>query len=400
MTAANDALTPLAGYLDELDRRSSDNAGAVTALQDWTEQATDALQAASAQIRAAFEGLDARVTALEGGTVPPPSGREIGVTEPTAANTGLNGSPGGPRSRQDGDLICQPDTTYEDIDVADGHVVLAPGCTVRRVTATGRALDTGTYYSSIFWGADAEGALVEDCVARPTAATARVSLNGFGWSGTGYTAIWNDVSGVTDLFHGTGPGMMIYANYTHDYRFDAHDPDQSGGWCHPDGVQVLGGDRVEIIGNAFHMNYDPELSAGVDELLADPDYAQAWGGGFGNVITLTLKNQPLKGFRVRQNWMYGGEVQFQMPKQGKGYDTGNDGELSGNRVSVQKANRWHGGASAHHFRADSGTGNVVQNEPNVYLDTTDRPTVTVQPAPGVTLPGTYGTTLSVKTQYA
>ena len=365
---------------------------------------TGDIDAKFAEQDARLTDLETRVTALENTTPPEPpdpqpSDREIGVTEPTAGNTGLNGSTGGARTTHNGDLICQTDTVYEDIDVHNGHVILAPGCTVRRCTATGR-LSGGTYYSAIYWGTNAEGALVEDSVARPTPDTARVSLNGFGWSGTGYTARWNDISGVTDLFHGTGPDMHIHANYTHDYRFDNHDPDQSNGWCHPDGVQVLGGENVDIWGNAFWMNYDPHLSVGVDELLANDDYAQAWGGGFGNVITLTLKNQPLKGFRVRANWLYGGEVQFQMPKQNKGYDTGNDGEISGNRVSVQKANRWHGGASAHHFRADSGTGNVTQNQPNVYLDTTDQPTTTVKPAPGVTLPGTYGTALSVKTQYA
>ena len=365
---------------------------------------TSDIDAKFAEIDARLADHDARIAALEAGGTPTPeppdpAEREVGVTEPTAANTGLNGSVGGTRSAHTGDLICQAGQTYEDIDVHKGHVVLAPGCVVRRVTATGR-LSGGTYYSAIFWGSNAEGALVEDCVARPSKETARVSLNGFGWSGTGYTARWNDVSGVTDLAHGTGDDMTFEGNYCHDYSFWSVDPDQGGGWCHPDGIQVLGGNRVRIVGNSFVMNYDEELSEGVEELLAHPNYGQAWGGGFGNAITLTLNN-PVKDWKVVDNWVRGGEVGLQMPKKSKGHDTGNDGEISGNRMSIATANVWNGGTAVHHFRTDQDTGNVVNNKPNVYLDTTERPTATPpQIAAGDTIPGAYGMRVKVWTYYA
>ena len=383
MTNADDALDPLAQFLATLDKRSGDNAAAIQALQQDTT-------AAAADIRAAVAALDQRIQVLESehtdkpGPVPPAQ-RTVGMTEPTAANTGLSGSPGGPRTKMTGDLVCQSGKTYEDIDVDKGHVILAPGCTVRRVTATGR-LSGGTYYSGIFFGSNAEGALVEDCVARPSAATARVSLNGFGWSGKGYTARWNDISGVTDLFHGTGDGMKIHANYCHDYRFDPVDPDQSGGWCHPDFVQCLGGADLEIWGNSSWMNYDPVLSVGVDKLFANAWYTKAWGGGYGNGVTLTFSAN-IKRWKMIQNWLRGGEVGLQLPIRGRGFDTGNDGEIWGNRVFVSTANAWHSSAQRHHFRQDTGTGLVTTdvNKPNIDMET------------GLVLPGPYQPKMSIRT---
>jgi hypothetical protein len=87
--------------------------------------------------------------------------------------------------------------------------------------------------------------------------------------------------------------------------------------------------------------------------------------------------------------MRGGEVQLQMPKKAKGFDTGNNGEIWGNRVYVDTCNAWHGGTSStskHHFRQDVGTG-LVLTDPN-------RPNIKAED--GTVLPGTYQPQLSVK----
>src|SRR5665213_2445413 len=76
-----------------------------------------------------------------------------------------------------------------------------------------------------------------------------VQIDGIkGWN---YTALRLDIHGTTDGAKMYGPNATIENSYIHGLVTYAHDPDQGGKQSHNDGVQILSGTNLKIIGNTI-----------------------------------------------------------------------------------------------------------------------------------------------------
>jgi hypothetical protein len=76
-----------------------------------------------------------------------------------------------------------------------------------------------------------------------------VQIDGIkGWN---YTALRVDIHGTTDGAKMYGPNATIENSYIHGLVTYAHDPDQGGKQSHNDGVQILSGTNLKIIGNTI-----------------------------------------------------------------------------------------------------------------------------------------------------
>src|SRR5262249_12432786 len=102
-------------------------------------------------------------------------------------------------------------------------------------------------------------------------------------------------------------------------------------WNHNDGVECLGGAGLEIIGTSIQC-YNSR-TVGTPQSLAKGGYPNA---NHVNGITLTPKYGRVSGFKVSDNWLEGGDLLFEMPTKGTGYDTGNNGEIARNRCGADQ----------------------------------------------------------------
>jgi hypothetical protein len=297
-----------------------------------------------------------------------------------------------------------------------GHVVLtSPTSFIKNCWVRGRA-PGGTFREHLVAStATSRGAYVEQCTIAPQPAAQIYYMNGIG--GTGHIELRrNDVFDCVDSVHASGAGFRVYSygNWYHDMAFYIYDgstlggPGVSGGdhasdtrkpgWTHNDHFQFLSGTGPhEIIGD--RMDGTMSRTAGnVATLDADPDFGTAAGdfwGMWGACVTVTPKASTVSGI-LRNCWLDGTEVQFQMPFQGGSNPaSGNNWEISGNRCGM--THPYAAGKRFEHMRMTAGMGIISVLSPNVYGDfpsvtgLVGTPTTSPAPVPGNTLPSAAGT---------
>ena len=125
-----------------------------------------------------------------------------------------------------------------------------------------------------------------------------------------------------------------YGNYFHDLSFWDHDPQRASdsvhpGWTHNDCIQINGSNGVAIVGNSFHAFADP--TSGNYSTLTSGGYPT---GAWNSCLMLNTGTGRHENLTIDQNWFYGAEAQIQMPKAGGSYDTGCSMTVTNNRFSL------------------------------------------------------------------
>jgi hypothetical protein len=174
--------------------------------------------------------------------VPPPV--VLSGNQPGPGNTGVPA--GTALTVYNGDLtITTAGATYSGLDIHGYVVVKAPNVTIKNSIIRG---GTGSIGNGIVNdGAAGTNFLLEDSEVVPQYPV--VGLDDIkGWN---YTALRDNIHGSVDGLKMYGDNATVEDSWIHDLVTYAHDPAQNNGPSHSDGVQILSGNNLKIIGNTI-----------------------------------------------------------------------------------------------------------------------------------------------------
>jgi hypothetical protein len=165
--------------------------------------------------------------------------------QPGPANTGVPA--GTALTVMNGNLtITTAGATYSGLDVHGFVSVRAPNVTIKNSIIRGGVApaDIGLVNDI---DASATHFVIEDSELVPMDPSVQID----GIKGWNYTALRVEIHGTTDGAKIFGPNATIENSYIHGLVTYAHDPDQGGKRSHNDGVQILSGSNIKIIGNTI-----------------------------------------------------------------------------------------------------------------------------------------------------
>jgi hypothetical protein len=169
-----------------------------------------------------------------------------GKVKPGPGNTGV---PAGVTLKTVyGDLdITTAGTTIDGEDIHGFVEIEAPNVTIKNSIIRG-----GVATSDIGLVQDTDNSatnfLIEDTELVPAYPSVYIDAIK-GWN---YTALRINAHGTTDTAKVYGNNVLIEDSWLHDTVQRAHDPDQNNGPSHNDGVQVLSGSNIRILGNNIY----------------------------------------------------------------------------------------------------------------------------------------------------
>lgn len=184
-------------------------------------------------------------------------------------------------------VITTPGARYDALDIHGFVTVAAPDVRITRSIIRG---GYGTYGVNTGLITSYTGSLVlEDSELVPEHPS--VSLDGI--SGSHFTLRRVDIHGTVDGVKIFGDDVRIESSWVHDFVDYPSDPYQGGGPSHNDGVQILGGDDITLVGNRVR-------GASNSALLITQDYAAAtdvqvvgnWFNGGNQSVGLMAKPLP------------------------------------------------------------------------------------------------------------
>jgi hypothetical protein len=238
-------------------------------------------------------------------TTPPPPPSTGSKIAPDASTTGV---PAGTTLKvYNGDLvITTAGATYSGLDIHGYLRVEAPNVTVKDSIIRG---GTGPIGNGIVSDttASATNFLLEDSEIVPQYPV--VGLDDLkGWN---YTALRDNIHGSVDGLKMYGDNATVEDSYIHDLVTYAHDPAQNNGPSHSDGVQILSGNNLKIIGNNIVGQTNSSIMitqdhGAVNNVLINGNWLSAQGAQ--QVSTINVLAHPmasLSGITVTNNVFYG-----------------------------------------------------------------------------------------------
>jgi hypothetical protein len=192
----------------------------------------------------------------------------------------------------EGDLtITTAGAVYSGLDIHGYVKVEAPNVTIKNSIIRGGAGAPGGGIVNDT-SAAATNFLLEDSEISPS--FPQVGLDGIkGWN---YTALRVDIHGTVDGAKIYGNNATIENSYIHGLVTYAHDPAQNGGQSHNDGVQVLSGSHIRIIGNTIIGGSNTALMVTQDHgTVGDLQFNNNWVSGGACTVNLTPKPLPSLG---------------------------------------------------------------------------------------------------------
>lgn len=184
--------------------------------------------------------------------------------------------------------ITTAGATYSGLDVHGFVSVQAPNVTIKDSIIRG-----GVSHGDIGLVQDTSNSatnfLIEDSELVPS--NPSVQIDGIkGWN---YTALRVNIHGTTDGIKMYGPNATLKDSYIHGLVTWAHDPDQGGKMSHNDGVQVLSGSNLLVVGNTIVGGTNTALMVTQDHGVTDGlQFNSNWVSGGNCTINMTPK--PLK----------------------------------------------------------------------------------------------------------
>jgi hypothetical protein len=202
--------------------------------------------------------------------------------QPGPGNTGVPA--GTALTVMNGDLtITTAGATYSGLDIHGFVKVEAPNVTIKDSIIRGGVApaDIGLVNDT---DNSATNLLVEDSELVPMDPSVQID----GIKGWNYTALRVNIHGTTDGAKMYGPNATIEDSYIHGLVTYAHDPDQGGGQSHNDGVQILSGSNLKIIGNTIEGGSNSALMITQNHgTTSDVMFANNWVSGGACSINMT-----------------------------------------------------------------------------------------------------------------
>jgi hypothetical protein len=201
--------------------------------------------------------------------------------QPGPGNTGVPA--GTALTVMNGDLtITTAGATYSGLDIHGFVSVQAPNVTIKNSIIRGGVAqsDIGLVNDT---DASATNFLIEDSELVPMDPSVQID----GVKGWNYTALRLDIHGTTDGAKMYGPNATLESSYIHGLVTYAHDPDQGGKQSHNDGVQILSGSNLKIIGNTIV-------------------------GGTNTAVMITQDHGTTNNVLIGRNWISGGACSINM----------------------------------------------------------------------------------------
>jgi hypothetical protein len=238
-------------------------------------------------------------------TTPPPTTPPVtgGNVQPNADNTGVPA--GTVLTVYNGDLtITTAGATYSGLDIHGYLRVEAPNVTVKNSIVRGGAGPNGNGIVNDTTPS-ATNFLFEDSEVSPSyPALGLDDIKGFN-----YTALRDNIHGSIDGLKMYGDNATVQDSWIHDLVTYAHDPGHGNGPSHSDGVQILSGTNLKIIGNSIEGQPNSTViitqdNGPVSNVLIDNN----WMSGVGQDATIKLLNKPLpsmQGITVTNNRFLG-----------------------------------------------------------------------------------------------
>jgi hypothetical protein len=242
----------------------------------------------------------------------PPSSSTTTTPAPTATSTiapapfggkpgpGNTGVPAGTRlTVYTGDLtITQAGTIIDGWDIHGFVVVEAANVTIRRSIVRGGVAknDTGLVVN---YNPAATNLVVEDSELVPSNPSVWID----GIKGANFTARRVNVHGTVDDVKVHGNNVLVTGSWLHGTQYYASDPNQGGGPSHNDGVQVLGGSNIKIIGNTVEQANNSALQVTQNYApISNLVFSGNWANGGGCTVNLANSPRPtLSGITVNSN---------------------------------------------------------------------------------------------------
>ena len=188
----------------------------------------------------------------------------------------------------DGDLtITKAGATYSGLDIHGFVKVEAPNVTIKDSIIRGGVApaDIGLVNDT---DNSATNFLIEDSELVPMDPSVQID----GIKGWNYTALRLNIHGTTDGAKMYGPNATIEDSYIHGLVTYAHDPDHGGGESHNDGVQILSGSNLKIIGNTIEGGSNTALMVTQDHgTTSNVVFDNNWVSG--GACTLNILPTPL-----------------------------------------------------------------------------------------------------------
>ncbi len=206
---------------------------------------------------------------------------------PDAATTGV--PDGTDLTVVEGDVVVtQPGTVLDGLDVHGFVFVRAADVVIRRSVVRGGAA-TGNIGLITADDPAVRNLRIEDTDL--VAAVPSVWIDGI--KGANFTASRVDIRGTVDAIKVYGDHVRVEASYLHNTARFADDPNQRGGPTHNDGIQVLGGHDIVIVGNDVRGASNAALQVTQDHgAVTDLVFNGNWVDGGGCSVNLANKGLP------------------------------------------------------------------------------------------------------------
>ncbi|SFD04867.1 hypothetical protein SAMN04487968_1281, partial [Nocardioides terrae] len=177
---------------------------------------------------------------------------------PGAANTGVPAGVG--LTVHNGDLqIRQAGAVVSGLDVRGTIQVWAPNVTIKNTIVRFRDGGRNIGIHSL-----STGLQVIDTEIAPSRATAADNYNGV--MGSGFTLTRVDIHGVVDSVHvSTNDPVVIQNSWFHDNTHWTSDPNWNGGPSHDDNIQMVTGNNIRVINNAFYGAFNAGIQISQDK---------------------------------------------------------------------------------------------------------------------------------------
>ena len=184
-----------------------------------------------------------------------------GTVKPDAGNTGVPS--GTPLRVVVGDMeVTTAGAVIDGIDLRGFLRVKAPNVTVTRSIIRGGPAVRVEGVVTV--SPAATNFVIQDSEVYPSSPS--VMLDGI--KGGNFTARRVHVHGGVDNIKVHGSNVLIEASYLHHQDYYASDPLQRGGPTHNDALQILGGDRISVVGNTLVSHRDLNAAVQVTQDFA------------------------------------------------------------------------------------------------------------------------------------
>ena len=189
-----------------------------------------------------------------------------------------------------GDLtITTAGATYSGLDIHGYLRVEAPNVTVKNSIIRGGTGPKGNGIVNDTTPSATNFLLVDSEIVPQYPAVGLDDVKGYN-----YTMLRVNIHGSVDGLKMYGDNATVQDSWIHDLVTYAHDPAQNNGPSHSDGVQILSGTNLKVIGNTIDGQPNSTViitqdNGPVSNVLIDNN----WLSGLGQVATVKLLNKPL-----------------------------------------------------------------------------------------------------------